>query len=71
MLKAKKTMKKTQTKCLLATVEIPKKRINSLTEGLNINSENIDIIGFNIQQGGDHYFELMHSISNKIVQCLK
>lgn len=71
MLKAKKTMKKTQTKCLLATVEIPKKRINSLTEGLNINSENIDIIGFNIQQGSDHYFELMHSISNKIVQCLK
>ncbi len=71
MLKAKKTMKKTQTKCLLATVEIPKKRINSLTEGLSINSENIDIIGFNIQQGGDHYFELMHSISNKIVQCLK
>ncbi|MBA5248452.1 MAG: ABC transporter substrate-binding protein [Gammaproteobacteria bacterium] len=71
MLKTKKTMKNTQTKCLLATVEVSKKRINSLTEGLNINSENIDIIGFNIQQGGGHYFELIHNINNKIIQCLK
>jgi zinc transport system substrate-binding protein len=71
MLKAKKIMKNTQTKCLLSTIEVPKKRTNSLTEGLNINSANIDIMGFNIQQGSHHYFELMHNITNKIAQCLK
>jgi zinc transport system substrate-binding protein len=71
MLKAKKIMKNTHTKCLLSTIEVPKKRTNSLTEGLNINSANIDIMGFNIQQGAHHYFELMHNITNKIAQCLK
>ncbi|MDC9714673.1 MAG: zinc ABC transporter substrate-binding protein [Gammaproteobacteria bacterium] len=71
MLKAKKIMKNTQTKCLLATTEVPKKRTNSLIEGLNIHSENIDIIGFNIAQGAGHYFELMHKIANKVAQCLK
>jgi len=71
MLEAKKIMKNTQTKCLLSTIEVPKKRTNSLTEGLNINSANIDIMGFNIQQGSHHYFELMHNITNKIIQCLK
>ncbi len=71
ILKAKKTMKNTQTKCLLTTIEVPKKRTNSLTEGLNINSANIDIIGFNIQQGSHHYFELMHNITNKVIQCLR
>ncbi|BBB24127.1 zinc transport system substrate-binding protein [Isorropodon fossajaponicum endosymbiont JTNG4] len=71
ILEAKKIMKNTQTKCLLTTIEVPKKRINSLTEGLNINSASIDIIGFNIQQGSGHYFKLMHNITNKIVQCLR
>lgn len=71
MLKAKKIMKNTHTKCLLSTIEVPKKRTNSLTEGLNINLANIDIMGFNIQQGPHHYFELMHNITNKIAQCLK
>ncbi|QKQ24764.1 zinc ABC transporter substrate-binding protein [Candidatus Ruthia endofausta] len=70
MLQARKIMKNTQTKCLL-TIEVPKKRTNSLTEGLNINSANIDIIGFNIQQGSGHYFKLMHHITNKVVQCLR
>ncbi len=70
MLEARKIMKETQTKCLL-TIKVPKKNTNSLTEGLNINSANIDIIGFNIQQGSDHYFKLMHHITNKVVQCLR
>ncbi|CAC9610287.1 Zinc ABC transporter, substrate-binding protein ZnuA [uncultured Gammaproteobacteria bacterium] len=71
MLKARKIMKNTQTKCLLATTEVPKKRINSLIEDLNINSENIDIIGFDIAQGAKHYFKLMRNITNKTIQCLK
>jgi zinc transport system substrate-binding protein len=32
MLKARKIMKNAQTKCLLATTEVPKKRINSLID---------------------------------------
>ncbi|CAB9542323.1 Zinc ABC transporter, substrate-binding protein ZnuA [Bathymodiolus brooksi thiotrophic gill symbiont] len=71
MLKARKIMKNAQTKCLLATTEVPKKRINSLIEDLNINSENIDIIGFDIAQGAKHYFKLMRNITNKAIQCLK
>ncbi|CAC9615325.1 Zinc ABC transporter, substrate-binding protein ZnuA [uncultured Gammaproteobacteria bacterium] len=71
MLKARKIMKNAQTKCLLATTEVPKKRINSLIEDLNINSENIDIIGFDIAQGAKHYFKLMRNITNKTIQCLK
>ncbi len=71
MLEAKKIMKNTQTKCLLTTIEVPKKRTNSLTEGLGINSANIDIIDFNTQQGSGHYFKLMHNITNKIAQCLR
>ncbi|BBB22332.1 zinc ABC transporter substrate-binding protein [Abyssogena phaseoliformis symbiont OG214] len=71
MLESKKIMRNTQTKCLLTTIEVPKKRTNSLIKGLNINSANIDIIGFNIQQGSSHYFKLMHNITNKIVQCLR
>ena len=71
ILNAKQTMQKQQTKCLLSTVEIPKKRIKVLTEGLNINSESIDIIGFNISKGAQHYFELVNTITNKVSQCLK
>ncbi|CAC9627023.1 Zinc ABC transporter, substrate-binding protein ZnuA [uncultured Gammaproteobacteria bacterium] len=71
MLKARKIMKNAQTKCLLATTEVPKKRINSLIEDLNINSENIDIIGFDIAQGAKHYVKLMRNITNKTIQCLK
>jgi zinc transport system substrate-binding protein len=42
-----------------------------LTEGLNINTASIDIIGFNIRQGEHHYFELMGNIANKVDQCLQ
>ncbi|AYQ56129.1 ABC transporter substrate-binding protein [Bathymodiolus thermophilus thioautotrophic gill symbiont] len=71
MIKAKKTMKNTQTKCLLATTEVSKKRLHSLTEGLTINSTNIDIMGFDVAQGSEHYFKLMHNITNKVTQCFK
>ncbi len=71
ILKAKKIMKNTQTQCLLTTIEVSKKRTNPLIKGLNINSVNIDIIGFNIQQKSNHYFKLMHNITNKVIQCLK
>jgi zinc transport system substrate-binding protein len=71
ILKAKKAMKENQTKCLLSTIEIPNKRINVLTEGLDINTASIDITGFNIEQGSRHYFDLMNNITNQVDQCLK
>ena len=71
ILKAKKLIKKHQINCLLATNEIPKKRINTLTEGLNMNTASIDIIGFDIKPGADHYFKLMQTVAHKTAQCLK
>ena len=70
-LKAKRIIKSTQTNCLLNTTEIPSKRIGTLTEGLNIKTASIDIIGFDIKQGKHHYFELMGNIANKVDQCLQ
>ena len=71
ILKAKQRIQKHQISCLLFTTEIPQKRINTLTEGLSINTADIDIIGFDIQPGADHYFKLMQNIAQKTSQCLK
>ena len=71
ILKAKKLIKKHQINCLLATNEIQKKRIDTLTEGLHINTASIDIIGFDITPDADHYFKLMQTITHKTAQCLK
>ncbi|WXT99541.1 MAG: High-affinity zinc uptake system protein ZnuA [Catillopecten margaritatus gill symbiont] len=68
---AKRAMQTQQTKCLLSTVEIPNKRIKTLSEGLNIATASIDIIGFNIEQGTQHYTQLMNTINHQMVQCLK
>ena len=71
ILKAKNTMQKQQTKCLLSTTEIPRKRINVLTEGLDINTVSIDIMGYPLDKGTLHYFNLIQNITNKVDQCLK
>ena len=71
ILKAKQTMQANQTKCLLSTTEIPSKRINVLIEGLDINTASIDVMGYQLDKGTLHYFDLMQNISNKVDQCLK
>ena len=71
ILKAKKIIKNEEVTCLLFTSETPHKRINALTEGLKINTADIDIIGFDIKPGADHYLKLMQNITHKAVQCLK
>lgn len=68
---AKQQMKKQQVQCLLSTIEIPKKRIAILAEGLSVNTASVDIIGFNINQGIQQYFQLMNTITNQVMQCLK
>ena len=71
ILKAKQVMHSTNTKCLLSTTEIPSKRIDVLTEGLDVNTASIDIMGYQLDKGALHYFDLMHRISNKVGQCLQ
>jgi len=71
ILKAKKIIKDEKVTCLLFTTETPHKRINVLTEGLKINTADIDIIGFDIKPGADHYLKLIQNITHKAVQCLK
>ncbi|KAA0442586.1 MAG: ABC transporter substrate-binding protein [Candidatus Thioglobus sp.] len=68
---AQQLMKKQKTSCLLSTIEIPQKRINTLTEIANINSARIDIIGTNVRQGAGQYFQLMRAIAGQVVQCLR
>ncbi len=42
-----------------------------LIEGLDINTASIDIMGYQLDKGTLHYFDLMQNISNKVDQCLK
>ncbi len=65
LLKIKKSIKKSKPKCLLSTTQVPKKSIQTLTEGLDINTQSVDIIG-----DGD-YFKLMTNLTNQVNQCLK
>ncbi|MDB3893144.1 zinc ABC transporter substrate-binding protein [Candidatus Thioglobus sp.] len=71
ILKAKRIIKDKKVTCLLFTSEASDKRINALTEGLKIKTSGIDIIGFDIKPGADHYLKLIQNITHKAVQCLK
>jgi zinc transport system substrate-binding protein len=71
ILKAKQIIKDEKVTCLLFTSEASDKRINTLTEGLKIKTSGIDIIGFDIKPGADHYLKLIQDITHKAVQCLK
>ena len=71
ILKAKQIIKDEKVTCLLFTTETQHKRINALTEGLKIKTADIDIIGFDIKPGADHYLKLIQDITHKAVQCLK
>jgi zinc transport system substrate-binding protein len=64
ILNAKKSIKKTQTKCLIATTETSKNHLRTLSEGLNIKTAQLDI---RIKP----YFSIMQNIAVRIAQCLK
>lgn len=70
VLRAREILKTTQTPCLLATTEVPLKRLKMLTENLKIRTASIDIIGANLALGRDLYFKLMQNIAQKVGQCL-
>ncbi len=71
IINARKIIKNTNVGCLLSSIEIPEKRINSITEDLTINNSSIDIIGFDENKGTSLYANLIHNIANKVEQCLK
>lgn len=71
VIKAKKSMQANQVKCLLSTTEVPPKRINILTEGLDIKIARLNIRGGEFSAGRDQYFQLMQHITNQVSQCLQ
>jgi zinc transport system substrate-binding protein len=64
-------MQANQVGCLLSTTDVPPKRINTLTEGLDINTVRINILGSEFKTGADQYFKLMNNMTIKVSQCLQ
>ncbi len=71
IIKAKKSIRSNNTKCLISTTGVPLKRIDTLTKGLNISTVRINIMGSEFNTGTDQYFKLMNNIANKVNQCLQ
>ena len=71
VLKAKESIKEYKVNCLLLTTDATQKRINTIVEGLSINSAKVDIMGFDIKPGADNFPQLIQNIVNKVEQCLK
>lgn len=67
---AKKTLQKNQTKCLLSANTVSRKHLGILTEGLDTKVAVIDLVGAQIPLNTQHYFKLMHNISNQVDKCL-
>ena len=70
-LKAKNSMKNLGVKCLIYGPENTSKQVAVLSEGLNINTQSVDILGVKLNPGPDQYFNLMQEISSQLVTCLE
>ena len=70
-LEAKETMSDLSVSCLLYGQEVKPNQISVLSEGLSLNTFEIDIIGTKYQAGYSQYFNLMKSISSQFASCLK
>ena len=70
-LKAKNSMKNLGVKCLIYGPENTSKQVAVLSEGLNINTHSIDIIGVKLNTGSEQYFHLMKEISTQLATCLE
>ena len=57
--------------CLLYGQEVKLNQVSVLTEGLNLKTFEIDVLGSDYPAGPDQYFNLMKSISSKLASCLK
>ena len=70
-LEAKKTMSDLNVSCLLYGQAVKPNQISVLSEGLNLKTFEIDILGTEYPAGRSQYFNLMKSISSQIASCLK
>jgi len=70
-LASKNTMNNLETSCLFYGNEVRKSKVSVLSEGLNLKTAKIDILGQDINPGPDLYSKLMKKISNQIASCLE
>ncbi len=70
-LASKNTMNDLKVSCLIYGNEVRKSQISVLSEGLNLNTAKIDILGQEFNPGSDLYFKLMKKISNQLASCLE
>ena len=70
-LEAKKTMSNLNVSCLLYGQEVKPNQISVLSEGLELKTFEINILGTEYPAGNNQYFNLMKSISSQFASCLK
>jgi len=70
-LASKNTMNNLEASCLFYGNEVRKSKVSVLSEGLNLKTAKIDILGQDINPGPDLYSKLMKKISNQIASCLE
>ena len=70
-IKARKSIKKHKTSCMLSDIDVPNARIDTITSDLGTNNISIDVMGYDIEDGPEHYFKLMSNITDKVVECLQ
>ena len=70
-LASKNTMNDLKVSCLIYGNEVRKSQISVLSEGLNLKTAELDILGQEFNPGPDLYFKLMKKIANQVVSCLE
>jgi zinc transport system substrate-binding protein len=70
-LDAKRKIKDLNISCLIYDTEVKAKQLRVLSEGLNLKSFKIDILGNEFAPGPDQYFNLMKKTSSQLALCLK
>jgi len=68
---AKRKIKDLNISCLIYDTEVKAKQLRVLSEGLNLKSFKIDILGNEFAPGPDQYFNLMKKTSSQLSLCLK
>ena len=68
---AKRKIKDLNISCLIYDTEVKAKQLRVLSEGLNLKSFKIDILGNEFTPGPDQYFNLMKKTSSQLSLCLK
>ena len=70
-LASKNTMNDLKVSCLIYGNEVRKSQISVLSEGLNLKTAELDILGQEFNPGPDLYFKLMKKIANQVASCLE